>query len=76
MDERKKLMQMVRDLRRRISPDVLAMAHRAAMQQMGQKVPPPENEASRLLKLARENNGARRAEVLAYLERKFRNKLH
>ena len=77
MDERKKLLLMMREIRKKIDPEVLERAHRAALIQMGDKLPPPEdNEASRLFKLARADGGARKSEVLAYLEKKFRNKLN
>lgn len=77
MDERQKLLRMMREIRKKISPEVLEMAHRAAMQQIGEKPPAPsENEAARLFKIANANNGARRSEILAYLERKFRSKLN
>ena len=76
MDERQKLRAMIRQLRKRISPDVLERARHAANQEIGYKPPEPENEASRLFKMALENRGARRTEVLRFLERKFRHKLN
>lgn len=77
MSERDKAMRLLRALRRRISPEVLARAQKAAMIQIAQ--PPAqqqENEASRLFKLALADGGARRVEVLRHLERKFRHKLN
>jgi hypothetical protein len=77
VDERKKLLLMMREIRKKIDPKVLERAHQAALIQMGEKpAPMQENEASRLDKLARANNGARQSEVLAFLEKKFRNKLN
>lgn len=77
MTEREKALKLLRALRKRISPDVLARAERAALIQIGQAPPAePENEASRLFKLALANGGARRLEVLRQLERKFRHKLN
>lgn len=79
MDERKKLLLMMREIRKKIDPRVLEQARQAALSQMGQQQqpePPQDNEASRLFKLAREDNGARKSEILAYLEKKFRSKLN
>jgi hypothetical protein len=77
VDERKKLLLMMREIRKKIDPKVLERANQAALIQMGEKpAPMQENEASRLFKLARANNGARKSEVLAFLEKKFRNKLN
>ena len=77
MDERKKLLMMMREIRKKIDPRVLEQARQAALSQMGkQPEPPQDNEASRLFKLAREDNGARKSEILAYLEKKFRSKLN
>ncbi|UUX50127.1 hypothetical protein NUH88_00185 [Nisaea acidiphila] len=77
MDERKKLLLMMREIRKKIDPKVLERAHQAALIQMGEKPAPlRDNEASRLFKLARADNGARKSEVLAFLEKKFRNKLN
>tara|TARA_E500000318_G_scaffold105214_1_gene111897 strand:+ start:1671 stop:1913 length:243 start_codon:yes stop_codon:yes gene_type:complete len=80
MDERKKLLLMMREIRKKIDPRVLEQARQAALAQMGQQQQQPElprdNEASRLFKLAREDNGARKSEILAYLEKKFRSKLN
>lgn len=77
MSEREKALRLLRALRKRVDPEVLARAQKAAFIQIGQ--PPPgdhENEASRLFKLALANGGARRVEVLRHLERKFRHKLN
>lgn len=77
MDERKKLMLMMREIRKKIDPEILERAQQAALIQMGEKpAPARDNEASRLFKLARANNGERKSEVLAFLEKKFRNKLN
>lgn len=77
MSEREKALRLLRALRKRVDPDVLARAHKAAMIQTGQATAgEPENEASRLFKLALANGGAKRVEVLAQLERKFRHKLN
>lgn len=67
----------MRAIRKRIDPRVLARAEQAALIQVGQApATEPENEASRLFKLALANGGARRVEVLRHLERKFRHKLN
>jgi len=77
VDERKKLLLMMREIRKKIDPRVLERAHQAALIQMGEKpAQPEENEASRLFRLARADNGKRKNEVLAFLEKKFRNKLN
>lgn len=77
MSEREKALRLLRALRKRISPEVLARAQKAAMIQIGQApAGEPENEASRLFKLALANGGAKRVEVLRHLERKFRHKLN
>ena len=77
MTEREKALKLLRALRKRVSPDVLARAQQAALIQIGQARPAePENEASRLFKLALANGGARRVEILQHLERKFRHKLN
>ena len=63
MDERKKLLLMMREIRKKIDPRVLEQARQAALLQMGQQQqpePPRDNEASRLFKLAREDNGVLR----------------
>lgn len=78
MSEREKALRLLRAVRKRIDPEVLARAQEAALIQIGKAPPPsdPENEASRLFKLALANGGARRVEVLQHLERKFRHKLN
>ena len=77
MTEREKALKLLRALRKRVSPDVLARAQKAALIQIGQApASEPENEASRLFKLALANGGARRVEILQHLERKFRHKLN
>ena len=77
MSEREKALRLLRALRKRVSPDVLARAQKAALIQIGQApAPEPENEASRLFKAALANGGARRVEILRHLERKFRHKLN
>ncbi len=77
MSEREKALRLLRALRKRVNPEVLARAQKAALIQIGETPPgEPENEASRLFKLALANGGARRVEVLRHLERKFRHKLN
>jgi hypothetical protein len=76
MSERDKALKILRAVRQKIDPDVLARAQRAAFVQIGQQPPEPENEASRLFKEALENGGKRRVEILRHLERKFRHKLN
>lgn len=77
MDERKKLLMMMREIRKNIDPRVLEQARQAALAEVAKKPKPQqENEASKLFKLARDNNGAHKSEVLAYLEKKFHNKLN
>jgi hypothetical protein len=76
MNERDKALKILRAVRRRIAPDVLARAQQAAFEQIGQPPPEPENEASRLFKMALENGGQSREEILRHLERKFRHKLN
>lgn len=77
MTEREKALKLLRALRKRVSPDVLARAQKAALIQIEQApAAEPENEASRLFKLALANGGARRVEILQQLERKFRHKLN
>ena len=77
MTEREKALRLLRALRKRIDPEILARAQKAALIQIGQ-VPAgePDNEASRLFKLALADGGAKRVEVLRHLERKFRHKLN
>ena len=76
MSERDKALKLLRAVRKRIDPDVLARAERAAFQQIGQEPPEPENEASRLFKAALADGGKRRAEILRHLENRFRHKLN
>jgi len=77
VDERKKLLLLMREIRKKIDPQILERARQAALTQVGEKPSPPQdNEASRLFKLARADNGARKSEVLSYLEKKFRSKLN
>ena len=77
MDERKKLLMMMREIRKNIDPRVLEQARQAALAEVAKKPKrKQENEASKLFKLARSENGARKAEILAYLEKKFHNKLN
>lgn len=77
MSEREKALRLLRAIRKRVDPRVLARAQEAALIQIGQApAPDSDNEASRLFKLALANNGAKRVEVLRHLERKFRHKLN
>jgi len=78
MSEREKALKLLRQVRRRIDPEILERANRAALIQTGQAKPEEEqeNEASRLFKKALANNGAKRLDVLRHLERKFRHKLN
>lgn len=77
MSEREKALRLLRALRKRIDPEVLARAQKAAMIQTGQApAGDPENEASRLFKAALANGGAKRVEILRQLEHKFRHKLN
>jgi hypothetical protein len=79
MSEKAKALKIMREVRRKIRPDILERAHKAALAQTGQApMDPqePENEASRLFKLAMRNGGQRRLEVLGQLERKYRQKLN
>ncbi len=77
LDEKQKILLMIRKIRKRISPEVLNRAEQLAFSQMGMEPPvPPENEASRLFKLAMENNGARRSEILALVERRVNKRFH
>lgn len=73
-DERRRLFLLMREVRKKISPEVLARAQEAAETQVPPE--PVENEASRLFRLAHENGGAKREQVLAFLERKFKDKLN
>jgi hypothetical protein len=75
--ERASILTMIRGMRKRISPDVLLSAERAAFIQLGEVPPEPaENEASRLFKMAMKNNGARRGEILELVERRVNKRLH
>ena len=77
LDEKQKILLMIRKMRKRISPDVLNRAEQLAFSQIGVEAPiPPENEASRLFKLAMANDGERRAEILALVERRVNKRLH
>ena len=77
LDEKQKILLMIRKMRKRISPDVLSKAEQLAFSQIGVEPPiPPENEASRLFKIAMANNGERRAEILALVERRVNKRLH
>jgi hypothetical protein len=73
MDDRKRLVLLMREVRKKVSPDILARAREAAESQVPPE--PEENEASRLWRLAHENDGAKRQQVLAFLEKKFKDKL-
>ena len=77
LDEKQKILLMIRKMRKRISPEVLSKAEQLAFSQIGVDPPiPPENEASRLFKIAMANNGERRAEILALVERRVNKRLH
>lgn len=79
MSEQEKALRLLRQVRRRIRPEVLERARRAALAQTGQAAlapAEPENEASRLFKLAMRDGGQRRLEILRHLERKYRQKLN
>ena len=77
LDETQKILLMIRKMRKRISPDVLNRAEQLAVSQIGVEAPiPAENEASRLFKLAMANDGERRAEILALVERRVNKRLH
>ena len=77
LDEKQKILLMIRKMRSRINPEVLSKAENVALSQMGDVVSvPQENEASRLFKLAMQNNGARRAEILTLVERRVNKGLH
>ena len=78
MSEREKALRLLRAVRKRIDPEVLARAQKAALIQIGQApaVSESDNEASLLFKQALANGGARRVEILRHLERKFRHKLN
>jgi len=75
--DRANILKMIRGMRKKIAPDVLLAAERAAFNQLGEEPPePPENDASRLFKMAMKNNGARRAEILELVERRVNKRLH
>ncbi len=75
--DRATILMMIRGMRKKISPDVLLAAERAAFNQIGVEAPdPPENDASRLFKMAMKNNGARRVEILELVERRVNKRLH
>lgn len=76
LSEKDKALLILKKVRARIPAHVLHVAQQAAFEQIGQVAPEPENEASRLFKLATANNGARRGEILAMLENRFRSKLN
>ncbi len=77
VDDRAKILAMIRKIRARISPEVLMAAERVAFDQIGVELPrPSENDASRLFKMAMADNGARRAEILALVERRVNKQLH
>ena len=70
LSEKQEILLMIRKMRRRINPDVLNKAEQIDFSQLGKSSPSNnENEASRLFKLAMNNDGARRSEVLALVER-------
>jgi hypothetical protein len=75
--DRASILTMIRGMRKRLSPDILLAAERAAFNQLGEEPPePPENDASRLFKMAMKNNGARRGEILELVERRVNKRLH
>lgn len=75
--DRAEIIRMIRSMRRKLSPDILMAAERAAFNQLGEEPPEPaENEASRLFKMAMKNNGARRGEILELVERRVNKRLH
>ena len=77
LSEKQKVLLMIRKMRQRISPDVLNKAEKIAFSQLGLSSPSKnENEASRLFKLAMNNDGARRSEILTLVERKVNKRLH
>ncbi|MBT4354823.1 MAG: hypothetical protein HOD13_09700 [Rhodospirillaceae bacterium] len=76
-EDRQNILLMIRKIRRRINPDVLLKAEQIALSQIGEGPSiPQENDASRLFKLATQNNGARRAEILTLVERRVNKDLH
>ena len=77
LSEKQEILLMIRKMRRRINPDVLNKAEQIAFSQLGKSSPSNnENEASRLFKLAMNNDGARRSEILALVERRVNKRLH
>lgn len=75
--DRASILTMIRSMRKRISPDILIAAERAAFNQLGEKPQKlAENEASRLFKIAMKNNGVRRGEILELVERRVNKRLH
>jgi hypothetical protein len=77
LSEKQQILLMIRKMRRRINPDVLNKAEQIAFSQLGKTSPSNnENEASRLFKLAMNNDGARRSEILALVERRVNKRLH
>jgi hypothetical protein len=76
-DDKQNILLMIRKIRRRIDPDVLLKAEQIALSQIGEGSSiPQENDASRLFKLATENNGVRRTEILTLVERRVNKGLH
>ena len=77
MDDKQNILLMIRKMRSRIDPDILNKAENVALSQIGEgSFVPQENEASRLFKLAMQNNGARRSEILTLVERRVNKDLH
>ena len=77
LSEKQEILLMIRKMRRRINPDVLNKAEQIAFSQLGKSSPSNnETEASRLFKLAMNNDGARRSEILALVERRVNKRLH
>ena len=77
MDDKQKILLMIRKMRSRINPDILKKAENVALSQIGEgSFVTQENEASRLFKLAMQNNGARRSEILTLVERRVNKDLH
>ena len=75
--DRANMLKMIRIMRRKISPEILAKAERAAFLQVGEVQPKEfDNDASKLFKLAMDNNGARRQEILELVERRVNKRLH
>ncbi len=75
--DRADILMMIRSMRRKISPEILLSAERAAFTQLGEEPPEPlENDASRLFKMAMKDGGARRLEMLELVERRVNKRLH